>query len=122
MARTARKAKRKGMPIPEEQWDMPASFSADGKKMVSLRELADEHVAAMSLYQLTPEQRAKIVAKRIEAQPQFEIGIIGVGTVSKKQAIAEVRAQSEIGQALVEIEQRLLVNLLEQIENAHGGS
>ena len=106
--------------IPQEQWDLPASLSADGKRIVTLRELVDERVATMSLQQLSTEQRAKIVAKRIEAQPEFEVGIIGVGVVSKEQAIAEVRAQSEIGQALVEIEQRLLVNLLEEIENAHG--
>jgi len=39
--------------------------------------------------------------------------MVGAGTVDKKRALAEVRAQSEVGQLLIEIEQRLISNLID---------
>jgi hypothetical protein len=101
--------------IPREQWDLPATYSADGDHMLPLRDLTDPNTAALSLSQLTPNQRAELVAKRIELQPEFEIVMIGAGIIDKNRAVAEVKAQSDVGRILIEVEQRVLNNLMDQI-------
>jgi hypothetical protein len=101
--------------IPEAQWDLPATYSADGSHMLPLRDLTDPNVSALSLSQLTLGQRAELVAKRIEAQVEYEVVMIGAGMIDKNRAVAEVRAQSEVGRNLIEVEQRVLSNLMDQI-------
>jgi hypothetical protein len=103
---------KKATSVPEEQWNMPIRFSPSGA-LVSLRDFTQSRVPALSLSQLTPEQHAELTARRIELQPRFEVAMVGAGTVDKKRALAEVRAQSEIGQLLIEIEQRLISNLID---------
>lgn len=95
-------------PIPDRQWDLPASYCADGNQLATLRDVVDPDVPTMSLSELSPEQRAELVAKRIEAQPNFQIAMIGAGLLDKQRAIAEVKAYSKIGRALVEIEQKMI--------------
>jgi hypothetical protein len=101
--------------IPKEQWDLPATYSADGSQMLPLRELTDPNIAALSLSQLTQEQRAELVARRIELQSEFKVVMIGAGMIDKKRAVAEVKAQSDVGCILIEVEQRVLNNLMDQI-------
>jgi hypothetical protein len=102
---------QKAAPVPQEQWGMPVTFSPAGDP-VSLRDFTQSRVPALSLAQLTPEQRAELTARRIALQPRFEVAMVGAGTVDKERALAEVRAQSEVGQLLIEIEQRLISNLI----------
>jgi hypothetical protein len=70
--------------------------------------MIDPEVPTMALAQLTPDQRAKLVAERIARQPKFQLAMIGGGVVDKKRAISEVKAQTEIGRALMEIEQNAI--------------
>jgi hypothetical protein len=109
-----KKASKKAAAIPEKQWELPASYNAEGTKMATLREVADPNVPTMSLAELTPEQRAELVAKRIEQQRKFQIAMVGAGIVDKERAIAEVKAQSKIGRVLTEIEQRVINNMVEK--------
>jgi hypothetical protein len=105
------KAKAHAVQIPREQWDYPAGYSADGTRLANLREVVDPKVPTMSLSQLTPEQRAELVAERIARQPKFQLAMVGAGVVDKERAISEVKAQTEVGRALMEIEQNA-INLL----------
>jgi hypothetical protein len=102
--------------IPDNQWSLPVTYTPDGSRMMTLKEIEAGNVAMLSLPQMTMDQRAALVARRIEMQPEFEIGMIGVGIVRKDRAIAEVKAQSQVGRILIEIEQLLLNKLMEQIE------
>lgn len=111
---TNSEAAKKEVAIPQKQWEMPVSFSADGTKMATLHEHVDPNVPTLSLAEMTTNQRAEIVAKRIEEQPKFEISMVGVGTIDKQRAIAEVKAQSKIGRTLIEIEQRLINDLIKR--------
>lgn len=97
--------------IAQSQWKLPASYSADGT-LATLREVADPEVPTLSLSDLSPGQRADVVVKRIEAQPKFQIAMVGAGVIDKERAIAEVKSGSKVGRALVEIEQRVINNLL----------
>ncbi len=100
--------------ISTKQWKMPAGYSSDGTKMANLREVVDPNVPTLSLSELSPDQRVDLVAKRIEAQPEFQIAMIGAGILDKERAITEVKGQTKIGRALMEIEQRVITNLIDK--------
>lgn len=100
--------------IPQKQWELPASYSADGMQLATLRDVIDPNVPTLSLAELSPEQRAELVASRIAAQPDYEIAMLGAGIVNKERAIEEVKAQSKIGRALTEIEQRVINHLVDR--------
>ena len=111
--------------IPDEQWELPFSLSADGKRHLTLREILEAGKHALSLAQLSPSQRAELTARRIARQPRFELAMVGAGVVSKEQAIAAVKAQSRVGLLLMEIEQRVMQGILEdarsRVVRATGG-
>ena len=104
----AKKKTEKAGAIQERQWKLPASFCADGKGWASLREVVDPDVATMTYSELSPDQRSALVAKRIGQQPKFQIAMLGAGLLDQKRAMAEVKAQTSIGRALMEIEQRVI--------------
>ena len=64
---------------------------------------------------LSLEKRAELTIKRIEAQPEFEVAMVGGGLVDRERAIQEVKAQSRIGRVLTEIEELVVQNLLEEV-------
>lgn len=103
----------RGSIIPDEQMDLPVSFDVVGN-LVTLREvLGANRPSILSLASLSLEKRAELTAKRIAAQPKFEVAMIGGGLVDKERALNEVRAHTNTGKVLIEIEQRLIQNLLE---------
>jgi hypothetical protein len=107
--------KSHGRTIPKEQLDLPVTFDSAGK-MVTLRQvMAPGHGSVLSLASLSPEKRAELTVKRIEAQPKFEVAMIGGGLVDKARAVEEVKAQTDIGKVLTEIEQRVIQNLLDDV-------
>jgi hypothetical protein len=113
------KAKALNAPVPEDQWNMPAGFRSDGG-IATLKEVVDPKVPTVSLAEVTPQQVADLVVKRIEQQPDFKVAMVGAGIVDKDRAIAEVKAQSSVGKRLIEIEQRVLNNLAERGSKALG--
>ena len=112
-------AKALNTAVPSDQWDMPAGFRSDGQ-IATLKDVVDPKVPTVSLGELTPQQRADLVIKRIEQQPDFKVAMVGAGIVDKNRAIAEIKAGSSIGKELIEIEQRLLNNLSERGSKASG--
>ncbi len=101
--------------IPAEQMDLPVTFDAAGH-VVTLRQVQQaDRGAVLSPASLSPAKRAELTVKRIEAQPKFEVAMVDGGLVGKERAIAEVKAQTEIGKVLMEIEQRVIQHLLEEV-------
>jgi hypothetical protein len=113
---TGKSSKSSGEPrsvIKKEQWDMPVSFDTEGN-LVSLREYMEGGHHALSFSSLSDEQRTELAAKRIEMQPDYEMGTIGAGVVSKERAMDEVRAKTALGRRLAEIETRVIVHLIDE--------
>ena len=102
----------------EDHWSRPVAMAPDGQ-WISLREVIDEEPARFSFAQLSREQQSELVAERIRQRPKFDVGIPGLGVLSKKRAINEVRARTRIGRTLIEIEQRMIALL---IKRAHEGT
>lgn len=106
----------RGTMIPPQQMDLPVAFDASGNVLTLRQAIELGRGRALSFTALTPEQRAELTTKRIEAQPGFEVAMIGGGIVDKAGAIAAVKAQSDVGKVLMEIEERLILNLLDEAQ------
>ena len=100
--------------LPQKQWEIPAGFHFDGTKAATLREVLDPDVPTIQLTDLTLEQRAKLVAKRLELQPSIELAMVGAGMIDKARAITEVKKKTQVGKLLIEIEHQMISNLIEQ--------
>ncbi|SRR6266516_2530920 len=100
--------------LPQKQWEIPAGFHSDGSEPATLREVLDPDVPTVQLTDLTLEQRAKLVAKRLELQPSIELAMVGAGMIDKARAIAEVKKKTQVGKLLIEIEHQMIANLIEQ--------
>ena len=98
----------------EKQRQIPAGFHADGSKTATLHEVLDPDVPTVQLTDLTLEQRAKLVAKRLELQPSIELAMVGAGMIDKARAISEVKKKTQVGKLLIEIEHQMIANLIEQ--------
>ena len=97
----------------EDHWSRPVAMDPNGQ-WLSLREVIEEEPARLSFIQLSPEQQSKLVAERIRQRPQFNVGILGLGTLDRERAINEVQAQTSIGRTLIDIEQRMIKILIER--------
>jgi hypothetical protein len=118
--KSARKAgRRKNPSFPEKQWAMPAGFRADDSEVASLRDVVDPTVPTKQLSDLTLEQRAELVAKRLALQPSIELAMVGAGMIDKERAITEVKNKTKIGKLLIEIEHQMIRNLMEQAQKKY---
>ena len=98
----------------EKQREIPAGFHSDGSRAATLREVLDPDVPTLQLTDLTLEQRAKLVAKRLELQPSISLAMVGAGMIDKARAINEVKRKTQVGKLLIEIEHQMIANLIEQ--------
>ena len=118
--KSARKAGgRKNPSFPEKQWAMPAGFRSDDSKVASLREVVDPGVPTKQLSDLTLEQRAELVAKRLALQPSIQLAMVGAGMIDKERALTEVKNKTKVGKLLIEIEHQMIRNLLDQAQKKY---
>jgi hypothetical protein len=97
--------------IPEEEWDLPVSFNDNGQP-VSLRDYVSG-TPAVPIGSLTPEQRADLTVMRLERRSSYEMAMIGVGLLDKERALTEVRARSQVGRVVTDIEFRMIRQLID---------
>ena len=72
---------------------------------------------SLSVSYLKPSQLAEITTVRIEQQPEVKLMVVGSGDViSKERAIAEVKAQSPIGQVIMEAQKYQIEDIIEEVE------
>lgn len=111
-----KKAVKKSAAFPVKQWEMPAGFHSDGIRHATLRDVVDPDVPTLQLSDLSLEQRAELVSKRLELQSQINLAMIGAGLIDKARAITEVKNRTKVGKLLIEIEDQMIRNLLEQAQ------
>jgi hypothetical protein len=115
-----RTAKKSGK-VPEKQWKMPAGFCPDGSH-ATLLDVVDPNQPTRQLSDLSLEQRAELVVKRLELQSKIELAMIGAGMIDKARAITEVKNKTKVGRLLIEIEHQLIHNLIEQSQKRKSGA
>ncbi len=101
----------------QETLSLPVSLTVDGE-MVALSDFVKHKRASyLSLSSLTANQRARIVAERLRREPEVRLATVNAGTINKERAIAEVEAQTPLGQFLIEAEQYVIQKLIEEAKN-----
>jgi hypothetical protein len=84
--------------------------------------VVDPNVPTMQLSDLTLQQRAELVVKRLELQSKIELAMIGAGMIDKARAITEVKNKTKVGRLLIEIEHQMIRNLIEQSQKAQSST
>ena len=117
----AKKGRKKAAGLLEKQWQIPAGFHADGSAAATLQEVLDPAVPTLHSTDLTLQQQAELVAKRLASQPKIELAMVGAGMIDKDRAIAEVKRKTKVGKLLIEIEHQMIRNLIEQAQKRSPG-
>ena len=65
---------------------------------------------------LLNKRKSQLTRERIKAMDRFEMYIVGVGTLDKDSALKEIEALSDVGQALIQIEQRAIEMASEELK------
>lgn len=108
-----KKGTRKKDGIPARQLEMPVGFGPDGN-LRSLQEILDAPPTLKKLSTLTSTELASLTIERIRKLPDFKVAMVGVGELGPEDAIREIQAGTPVGQDLIELERRLVRNLLEK--------
>lgn len=100
----------------EKELRLPVSFTSDGQKVTLDEYLTKKQNNVLSLSSLKPSQLAEITVDRIKEKPEVKLMMLGSEIIDKERAIAEVQAQSSIGQILMETEQYKIENLIKVVK------
>lgn len=57
-----------------------------------------------SLFVLSDDLKKDLVLKRYDLEPDFKLGVIGLGIYTKDETIQQIKAQSDLGKSLMEAE------------------
>jgi hypothetical protein len=115
--KSAKKGSRKKADgLLQKQWTIPAGFHADGSAAATLQQVLDPAVPTLHLNDLTLQQQAELVAKRLAMQSKVELAMVGAGMIDKARAISEVKRKTKVGKLLIEIEHQMIRNLIEQAQ------
>ncbi len=89
----------------------PAGYRIDDS-IATLRAVLDPDVPTKAFPELSEDQRVELVIANLQRRSDdFTIAMIGPGLINKARAIAEVKARSPIGRAILEIEQHFLMRV-----------
>src|SRR4051794_31944901 len=106
--------------VPEDQRDLPVGFAPSGR-LVSLRDLArgDEDAQGVPDPADLPRKRLEeLTIERLKMQPNFQVVVLGKGTVDQERAIDEVRRQTPLGKTLVDIERYFIQYIVSTAQRA----
>ncbi len=100
----------------EKELKLPVSFTSDGKKVTLEEYITKKSNISLPLSSLKPSQLAEITVDRIKEKPEVKLMMLGSDIIDKERAIAEVQAQSSIGQVLMETEQYKIEYLIKAVK------
>ena len=82
----------------------PISMSPAGKMLTAKEILAEPSLRLGSVLALDKEQQVDLAIKRYSLEPDFRLGIIGVGILTKKEIMDHIKRQDEFGQVALQAE------------------
>ena len=93
----------------------PLNITPSGE-FLTASEIAKKPVLSLgSLFQLDTKQQLKLAVKRFEIEPDFRLGIIGVGLLTKTEVIEHLRRQTEFGRVALRAEMGYCNELIEEL-------
>jgi hypothetical protein len=95
---------------------LPAGFHRGGARFATLTEVVSPAVSTRQGEELTEDEKIRLTLKRVAAQDRIALASLGVGAIGKGRALAEIRAQTRLGRALVDIEVKTVDVLRQELE------
>lgn len=82
----------------------PIGIKSDGK-FIYPEEIVSKKVTPPYGLTLAPiDEKIKLAIERIKLEPEFKLGIIDIGSFTKKEIISQIEKQSELGIAIMDME------------------
>ncbi len=96
----------------------PVSISETGR-FVSVNEVvAQPSLSLISLYSLGFDLQLKLALERYRLEPDFKLGVVGVGIFSKEEVLEHLEQQTEFGKSLLAAEMGYLNEFLASLPTA----
>jgi len=96
----------------------PLSVSPSGEFLAAKDILAEPSLQLGSLLTLSKEKQVELAVERYNLEPDFKLGIIGVGLLTKKEIIDHLKKQDEFGQTALEAELGYCSELMANLDPA----
>jgi hypothetical protein len=93
----------------------PLSISPAGKYLTANDIISEKGLQLGSLLTLSKEKQIKLVIDRYNLEPEFKLGVIGIGLLTKKEVIAHIEKQDAFGQTVVEAEMGYCRELIDSL-------
>jgi len=90
----------------------PIAVTATGEFVTPSELVEKPSLAVGSLLALSEDLQSKLTIERNKLEPDFKLGIIGVGIVTKDEVIQHVEARTELGQEIVRAEMNYCNDLM----------
>lgn len=93
----------------------PVTVSSQGK-FISIAEVASKAETRLgSLHTLDAGQQVKLTLERYRLEPEFKLGIVGRGILTKGQVLDEIKSQTEFGKVAVQAEMEYCNQLISSL-------
>ena len=97
--------------------EKPVSITDDGRLLTAQEATSTTTFGGGSLYSLDDDLQKKLVLKRIELDPRYDLGIMGVGRVAKDEVAHHVSDGTAVGRMVVRAELNYIEELLASLGN-----
>jgi hypothetical protein len=96
----------------------PVSISPSGE-FISLSDIAEAPALSLgSTFQLDAGQRVQLTTERYTLEPDFRLGVIGVGLLTKDECLDHIQRETEFGREAVSAEMQYVNELLMALSGA----
>lgn len=82
----------------------PISISPSGQFLTAADLMKQPSLALGSQFALSKAQQLKLALERYRLEPDFKLGVIGVGILSKSEIVEQLKAQTEFGKQALDAE------------------
>jgi hypothetical protein len=93
----------------------PLTMTSAGKFVTASEVLKTPSLSLGSVFTLSFNQQKKLTLDRYEIEPDFKLGIIGVGILTKNEVIDEIHKESDFGRQAIQAEMGYCNSLLSDL-------
>jgi hypothetical protein len=96
----------------------PLSVAPDGRFLTTTELAASPELRLGSLHTLSSELQVKLAIERYAMEPDFKLGIIGLGVLTRDEVITHMKNHTDFGQLAVRVEMGYCNNLIAALPGA----
>jgi hypothetical protein len=98
----------------------PVTVSSTGQLLTAHDVVGVQSLSLGSLHTLNPEAKLKLALARYELEPEFKLGILGVGILTKSEIVDHMQRATEFGQLALNVEMSYCNELIAKLGEGDG--